>query len=89
MTVSSSAVSVTTTATVLNTSETDQIPRYSVAVYNSSAVTVYVGGSAVTTSTGFPVAAAGSFSVDLDKGEGLWGIVATGTASVIVLSQGI
>ena len=89
MTVSSAAVSVTSTATVLNTSETDQLPRYSVAVYNSSAVTVYVGGSAVTTSTGFPVAAAGSFSVDLDRGEGLWGIVATGTASVVVLSQGV
>jgi len=89
MTVSSTAVPVTATATVLNVAETDQLPRYSLALYNSSAVTVYVGGSAVTTSTGFPVAAAGSFSVDLDRGEGLWGIVATGTASVIVLSQGV
>jgi hypothetical protein len=89
MTVSSAAVSVATTATILNASETDQIPRYTVALYNASAVTVFVGGSAVTTSTGFPVAAGASFSADLDKGEGLWGIVATGTASVIVLSQGI
>lgn len=89
MAVSAAVVSVGTSATLLTTTETDQLPRFTVALYNAGAATVYVGAAGVTTSTGFPLAAAGTLSLDLDRGEVLYGIVTASTCSVNVLSQGV
>jgi len=89
MAVSAAVVSVGTSATLLTVTETDQLPRFTVALYNAGAATVYVGAAGVTTSTGFPLAAAGTLSIDLDRGEVLYGIVTASTCSVNVLSQGI
>lgn len=88
----SRAVTVTTTATRLDTAdETDSYGGSVIAIYNLSASTVYVGGSDVTTANGFPVeASTGKFSVDSQvTTDALYGIVATGTAEVRVFEQGV
>jgi hypothetical protein len=88
MAIKTQVVTVTTSATKLNLPD-DTNMGLSVALYNSGAATVYVGGSAVTTANGFPLAAAGTLSIDLAAGEELYGIVASSTNTVSVLCQGV
>ena len=88
MPIKSQSVSVATTATKLNLPDDPNL-GLSVALYNAGAATVFVGGSGVTTSNGFPLAAAGTLSIDLAAGEEIYGIVATGTVAVSVLCQGV
>ena len=81
------AVSVGTTATALPASNLAN--RRSIIVYNNDAsADLYIGGSAVTTSTGVPVSA-GSYSPPVDAGNSmtLYGIVASGTVNVRVLEM--
>lgn len=86
------AVTVTTTATRLDTAEKSGgvKPGSSIAIYNASASTVYIGmTSGVTTANGVPVAAASwGPSFDLDD-EAVYGIVASGTADVRVIETGV
>ena len=91
MAVKSRAVTVATTATRLDsTDETDDRSGSSIAVYNASSVTVYIGGSDVTTANGVPVSASSwSPGIDLGGNEALYGIVASGTAAVNVLEAGV
>ena len=60
--------------------------RRSLVIYNNSSVTVFVGGSDVTTTNGMPVPAS-SYSPALDASPNLilYGIISTGTANVRVL----
>lgn len=91
MTIKSRAVTVATTATALDSAtETDSWTGSSATVYNDSAVTVYIGGADVTVANGAPVAP-GAYgpALDLQDEERLYGIVATGTASVRVLERGV
>jgi hypothetical protein len=92
MAVKSRAVTVTTSATRLD-STTDQDAGgsgSSLAIYNASAATVYVGGSNVTTSIGVPIAATSwGPGFDLDVSDQLYGIVAASTSEVRVLETGI
>ena len=61
----------------------------SVAVLNpSTSVTVYLGGTTVTTASGYGLAPGASLAVDLAPGEGLYAIVAATTTSVHCLYQG-
>jgi hypothetical protein len=83
MSVASSSVSVTTSATVLHTADSDGVD---VILYNSGSATVSVGPSGVSTSTGFPLAAGASLSMRLPPADVVYGIVATGSESVIVFS---
>jgi hypothetical protein len=85
------AVSVTTSATRLDTAGGASGPAGSaIAVYNNGASTVYLGGASVTTSSGFPLAAGASFAVDLkENGDVLYGIVASGTVEVRTLELGV
>lgn len=78
------AVTVTTSATALPT--TALTNRRSLVVYNNSSVTVFIGGSSVTTSNGMPIAA-GTYSPAIDASPGLviYGIVASSTADMRVL----
>lgn len=92
MAVKSTAVSVGTSATRLDTAaETDRNASSSLAPYNNGAVTVYVGGSDVTTANGAPIPAGswGPAFNDINTNEGVYGVVASGTAEVRVLEQGI
>lgn len=92
MAVKSRAVSVTTAATRLDTVDTAAVNEaaQSVAFYNAGSVTVYIGGSAVTTAAGTPVAASSwSPGIELAPGDGLFGIVASGTSECRVLEVGV
>ena len=56
--------------------------RHHVTITNSGSNPIYVGAtSAVTSSTGFPVAASGTLSGELEPNEELWGICASGQTS--------
>lgn len=72
------ATTVTTTATLIDTSLATG--REAALLRNNGAVTVYLGGSGVTTSTGFPLAAGESLT--LPRGASVYGIVASGTCNV-------
>jgi len=88
MSVQSAAVTVATTATALAAVDDD---FSSIEVANVGAATVYIGGSDVTTSNGFPVAAGASWypPQSLAGGERVYGIVASGTVEVRVLRFGV
>lgn len=94
MAVDNNAVSVTTTATRLDTAaESDRPSGSALLLYNDGSVTVYVGGSAVTASgakKGVPVLAASyGPSFQLAEDETLYAITASGTASVLVIESGV
>lgn len=80
----SSAVSVTTSATLLPASALTN--RTSLCVYNNGSATLFVGTSGVTTSTGFPVPAGGAFCDDVGS-QPYYGIVASGTVEARVLEN--
>jgi hypothetical protein len=52
------------------------------------AADIYVGGSDVTSATGYLVSAGVNFIVDLEQGEELYGITASGSSVVSVFTQG-
>lgn len=87
MAVKSKTVSVGTTAVALNAKllSSDQ-PGYSVACMSSSPF--FVGGSDVSTTNGWPVAAGEKFSIDLGYNETLYAVSATPSNSVNVLVIG-
>jgi hypothetical protein len=90
MAVGSAQVAVSTTAVQLTAAESDSRVGESVAVTNTHAsATVYLGGAGVTSSTGFPLVAGGSLSVDLDGTETLYGITASGSVTVGVLRTSV
>lgn len=78
------AVTCATTATAMPT--TVLTNRTSACFFNNSAVTVFIGGSAVTTSNGFPLATNTAFC-DTVAGKAYSCIVTTGTAEVRVLEN--
>lgn len=51
-------------------------------VCNNGSVTVFLGTSSVTSSTGFPLVAGQSIKVNLDRNEQVFGITASSTADV-------
>ena len=85
-------VTVTTTPTPLLTgADADSNAQYREAVIkNTGAVTVYVGGSDVTTAAGFPLAASEGLALSQVMPDSVpYGIVATGTCTVAVLQLGV
>lgn len=93
MSVRSRLVSVTTTATPLNssTADVDALTGSAALVFNNGAVIVYVGGADVTTSgatTGLPVGPGDSVPIE-GEDEILYGRVAVGTCDMIVLEVGV
>lgn len=91
MALGNAQVSVGTTATLLSATETDDRSGSSIAVKvpSGAAAAVFVGKSDVTTATGFSVAVGESVALDLQPGEALYGIVASGTVTVHVLRSGV
>lgn len=82
-----STVTVSATATVVVVPNGAAADLEWVKVKNTAgaAATVYIGGSAVTTTAGFPVEAGASEVFGLRSGETLYGIVASGTQVVNLL----
>ena len=91
MAVASAQVTVTVTATKLNTvAENDAVLGHSgVSLRNISPTSVYIGNGAVTASTGCVVPQWGTASVGLEAGEDLYAITASGTAEVHVIMNGV
>lgn len=88
MAVSGALVSVGTTPTIVASVPVGSRPN-AFAIQNVGTVDVFLGGPAVTTSVyGHRLAPGGTISVDLDNRETLFGVVASGTNSVAVLSAG-
>lgn len=85
-TTTSNQVNVTNAATALDQNTTGV---RSLLVRNRGAVAVYLGGSTVTTSTGFQLDPGESLTLDFPTyGAGLWGITASATVRVDVLEVG-
>ena len=76
-TLSTGQVSVGTAATQIIGANTN---RYEVVITNPSTVTVYVGGSGVSTTTGHAIPAGGS--ITLKSTAAIYGVVATATQTV-------
>ena len=84
------AVSVGTSATRLDADPTDRKSGVGVLLVPQASGTLILGGPAVTAANGcrVPVTAGQPITVDLDQGESLYGIVASGTLAVDVLLVG-
>ncbi len=87
MSVNAKRSTVTTTATRVDPN-VDPMVRSSVLVTNLSIVTVFLGGSGVTTVAGYPLDPGDSVAVDLTAREALYAIVGVGTAEVAALQSG-
>lgn len=79
----STLVTVTTTATLVVPK--DDKPR-TVYLHNSAGVTVYLGGSAVTTSNGWHLGNGETETLFIPTNETLYGIVAAGSHDLKVLT---
>lgn len=84
-------MSVTTAATALNASLDGGKDGSTISVQNpTGGNTVYLGGAGVTSASyGVLLAAGVTFSIELNQGETLFGIVASSTQNVAVLRQGV
>lgn len=82
-----SVVSVTTTATRLTSTSADYGNGLSISLHPAAAI--FVGPAGVTAATGYPIGAGADFALDLEVGEDLYGITASGTSSVNVLQTGL
>ena len=80
----SAQISVGTTATLLVAAN---IMDQTVWLHNLGAGAVYLGGANVTTSNGYKMDNGDKMQVPVGDHEGLYGITASGTYSVAVLSQ--
>jgi hypothetical protein len=86
MTVRASWVAVTTAPAVVVTGGSNGLH---VKLYNAGGPTIYVGGSAVSGTTGFAVgSAAALLALELEAYEDLYAVAASGTATVQVLQGG-
>lgn len=90
----SRSVSVTTSATRLDTPGQAAIgvesARQALAVYNAGSVTIYLGGSDVTSANGIPVTAGQHYAVaGLTQADALYAIAASGSQDVRVLEAGL
>lgn len=91
MAVASAQVTVSNASatSIVTGADTDNIQGLSVAVRNAdAAITVYLGGSAVTSATGFALLAGATIAVDLQPAETLYGRAASGSPVVHVLKTG-
>ncbi len=79
----STLVTVTTTATLVVPK--DDKPR-TVYLHNSAGTTIYLGGSAVTTSNGYHLGNGETETLFIPTNETLYGIVAAGSHDIKVLT---
>ena len=83
-------VSVGSTATLLSATGAGRDGQ-TVLVQNPTAgQSVYIGGTGVTTASyGFLLLAGTAFAIELQDGEGIYGVVASSTQTVGVIRQGV
>lgn len=88
MAVTAQRVTVATTATRIDQTGADTFSGTSLQV-RCATTDLYLGASDVTAATGYLLPAGDSFGVDLDAGEKLYAVVASGTAEAHVLRVSI
>lgn len=83
-------VTVGTTATLLSAATAGRDGQTVLVQNPTTGVNVYIGGEGVTTSSyGFLLQAGTAFAIDLQAGEGIYGVVASSTQAVGVIRQGV
>lgn len=60
----------------------DNIYKVGLLIKNPSSVTVYIGGSDVDTTIGYPIGAGETLAIDLGQGDALYGVVASGSHTI-------
>ena len=79
MAIAATRPTMTTTPTLISGGgETDFLPGRSIAVFNPGPVTVLLGGPDVSEDEGYPLAALMTATADLERGDQLYGLVASG-----------
>jgi len=90
MALSHGIVSVTTAATLLSAADAGRDGQTVLVQNPSGGADVKLGGAGVTTNSyGYIVVGGSAFAIDLQVGEALYGVVASGTQSVSVIRQGV
>jgi hypothetical protein len=90
MAISHGIVSVTTAATLLSSASAGRDGQTVLVQNPVGGADVKLGGAGVTTNSyGYILGGGTAFAIDLQAGEGLYGIVASSTQSVSVLRQGV
>jgi len=82
-TVLSSSINIGTSPTKIPSSNLTE--RKTLTIRNNGSNTIFIGGSGVTTTDGYPLKPNESMDIDLDAGATLYGIVASGTEDLRVL----
>ena len=88
LTISIKSTNISVAGAVVKLPTTALAGRESIAIYNDTAVTVtlYIGGSNVTTTNGYPLTSAcPSIAIDMDSSVDIYGITTGGTADVRIL----
>ena len=88
MTVKTRQVALSTTRALLSV-DVDVAGTSASLIEVSADVAMFIGGDDVTPSNGRPVAAGGSFSTPLQRGEALYGVLASGTGTAYVFRSDI
>lgn len=92
MAIYTSQTSVGTTATLIgpmHSGTADGQAGSSVAFYNPGPTAVVLGNATVTTTTGFTLISGATFQADLQAGELVYGVVASGTQTVQAFETGM
>jgi hypothetical protein len=83
-------VSVGTTATLLSAAVAGRDGQTLLVQNPSGGVNVFIGGAGVTTSSyGYLLTGGSAFAIDLQAGEGIYGVVASSTQALGVIRQGV
>jgi hypothetical protein len=83
-------VSVGTTATLLSATGAGRDGQTVLVQNPTNGQSVYIGGAGVTTNSyGFLLLAGTAFAIELQDGEGIYGVVASSTQTVGVIRQGV
>jgi hypothetical protein len=90
MAITHGVVSVGATATLLSAAEAGRDGQTVLVQNPAGGVNVFIGGTGVTSASyGYLLVGGSAFAIDLQAGEGLYGVVASGTQSVSVIRQGV
>jgi len=83
-------VSVGSTATLLSATGAGRDGQTVLVQNPTNGQSVYIGGTGVTTASyGFLLLAGTAFAIELQDGEGIYGVVASSTQTVGVIRQGV
>ena len=77
--------SITTSETTIVTTDGDSS---SLAIYNTGSVTVYLGGSGVSSAQGFPLLIGSTIIISIPSNTTVYGITASGTGTLRILATG-